>query len=265
MTSRPVAGLAGVLATLSLLLGGCGSTPDTRATTTARGSRSPTSTGVTGEVTVLAAASLTKTFTALARAFERANPGTTIRLSFGSSTTLAQQIAQGAGADLYASAGSTALKQLGDVKPTQTVTLAQNTLEIATPAGNPANVTALTDLAGKDVDVVLCAATVPCGKAADEVLGTAGVTAHVVSREVDVSATLAKVTLDEADAAIVYHSDVVTAGATVEGVPIPAGQNTTLSYPLLRFGDDPAAVAFAAYLVGPEGSAALQDAGFLAP
>lgn len=258
---------AAVPAVLALLLAGCGGSPtDTASSATSGATASAeTSTGVTGEVTVLAAASLTKTFTALAKSFEAANPGATVRLSFGSSTTLAQQIAQGAEADLFASAGTAALEQLGDVKPASTVNIAKNTLEIATPPGNPAKVAALADLAKEDVDVVLCAETVPCGKAADQILTKAGVKAHVVSREVDVSATLAKVTLDEADAAVVYHSDVVGSQGKVEGVEIPADQNTTLEYPLALFGDDAAAKAFSDFLSGPEGLKALQDAGFLAP
>jgi molybdate transport system substrate-binding protein len=256
----------GLVAGLALLLAGCGATPtDTASSGSPAGSSSTTSSAVTGEVTVLAAASLTKTLTALAESFEEANPGATIRLSFGSSTTLAQQIAQGAEADLFASAGTTALEQLGDVKPTDTVTIAKNTLEIATPTDNPGKVIGLADLARADVDVVLCAESVPCGTAADQVLTKAGVAAHVVSREVDVSATLAKVTLGEADAAVVYHSDVVSARGKVAGVEIPAEQNTTLAYPLARFGDDAAARAFAAYLAGPDGLKALQDAGFLSP
>ena len=244
------ASLAAVPAVVALLLTGCSANASGAAT---------------GEVTVLAAASLAKPLTALARTFEQAHPGVTVRLGFGSSTTLAQQVAQGADADLFASAGTTALGQLGDVEPTGTVVFARNTLEIATPAGNPARVSRLADLAREDVDVVLCAEPVPCGKAADQVLTKAGVTAHVVSREVDVSATLAKVTLGEADAAVVYRSDVVGAKGTVEGVEIPAAQNTTLEYPLARFGSDPAARAFADFVAGPEGRAALGAAGFLAP
>ncbi|PKW27574.1 molybdate ABC transporter substrate-binding protein [Phycicoccus duodecadis] len=262
MTPRP----AGAAVALALLLTGCGTTPDAPPAAGPGAASGPsTGSGVSGQVTVLAAASLTTPFTALAASFEKANPGTTVRLSFGSSTTLAQQIAQGADADLYASAGTTALQQLGDVEPTATVTLARNTLEIATPAGDPAHVRSVADLARKDVDVVLCAASVPCGRAADEVLAKAGVEAHVVSREIDVSAALSKVTLDEADAAVVYHSDVVSAGSTVAGVAIPAAQNVTLTYPLLRFGDDPATAAFAAYLAGPEGTRVLGTAGFLTP
>ena len=214
---------------------------------------------------MLAAASLTTPFTTLAEAYEAANPGTTIRLSFGSSTTLAQQVAQGADADLLATAGTAALDQLGDVTPTSTTPIARNTLEIATPPGNPGGVAGLADLATDDLDVVLCAASVPCGRAADEVLARAGVDAHVVSREVDVAATLAKVALDEADAAVVYHSDVVSSQGKVAGVEIPVEQNTTLTYPLALFGDDAAAKGFAAFVAGPAGLAALGEAGFLGP
>ena len=252
------------LAVVALLLTGCGGSPDT-ATSAGGPAGAGTASEAGGEVTVLAAASLTRPFTALAEAYEATHPDTRVRLSFGSSTTLAQQVAQGADADLLATAGTAALEQLGDVEPTATTTIARNTLEIATPTDNPAGVAGLSDLARDDVDVVLCAASVPCGKAADEVLRRAGVTPHVVSREVDVAATLAKVTLGEADAAVVYHSDVVSSRGRVGGVEIPAAQNATLTYPLAQFGDEAAAAAFAAHVAGPEGLAVLASAGFLPP
>ena len=253
------------LSAAALLLAACGggSPDDARGGATAGAA---TASGRTGEVvTVLAAASLAEPFTRLAAGYERAHPGTTVRVSFGSSTTLARQVTEGADVDLLATAGTTALDQLGDVTPTATTTIARNTLEIATPPDDPAGVRSLADLARPDVDVVLCAPSVPCGAAADEVLDRAGVAAHVVSREVDVGSTLAKVALGEADAAVVYHSDVVSSGGRVRGVEIPAALNTTLTYPLARFGDDDATAAFAAYLAGPEGRAALADAGFLGP
>ena len=253
------------LTAAALLLAACGggSPDDARGGATAG---AETASGRTGEVvTVLAAASLTEPFTRLAADYEGAHPGTTVRVSFGSSTTLARQVAEGADADLLATAGTTALDRLGDVTPIATTTIARNTLEIATPPDDAAGVHSLADLARPDVDVVLCAASVPCGAAADEVLARAGVAAHVVSREVDVRSTVAKVALGEADAAVVYHSDVASSGGRVRGVDIPATLNTTLTYPLVRFGDGAAATAFAAYLVGPEGRAALADAGFLGP
>ncbi|WP_299445875.1 molybdate ABC transporter substrate-binding protein [uncultured Phycicoccus sp.] len=250
-------------AAAALTLGACSAA--TTADTTQAGD-DPTA-GGSGTVTVLAAASLTAPLTALAEQYERDHPGVTVRLSFGSSTTLAQQISEGAPADLYASAGEAPLSLLppdaaGDGGR---ATIARNTVEIATPPDNPGAVADLRDLGDPDLDVVLCAATVPCGKAADDVLRTAGVTAHVVSREVDVKATLTKVVLGEADAALVYHSDVVAAGGDVRGVEIPAADNVFLTYPLLWFSDDPDVVGFADLVAGPTGTAALEAAGFLAP
>lgn len=252
-------GLAG-LATVVVASCSPATTADTSASDAAQA-------GSGGTVTVLAAASLTEPLTALAARYEQDHPGVGVRLSFGSSTTLARQIAEGAPVDVFASAGTAAL----DLLPADAdadggrATIARNTVEIATPPDDPGNVTGLADLADPDVAVVLCASTVPCGRAADEVLANAGVTAHVVSREVDVKATLTKVTLGEADAAMVYHSDVVTAGDAVRGVAVPAADNVTLTYPLVWFDARPDVVGFAEYVAGPEGTAALERAGFLAP
>ena len=221
----------------------------------------------TNTVTVLAAASLTDPLTSLARQYERTHDGVTIALSFGSSTTLAQQVAEGAPADVVAFAGTPALDQLPKDATGQggRATIARNTMEIATPPDNPGGVRSVADLAKPDLDVVLCASTVPCGKAADTVLSRAGITPHVVSREVDVKATLAKVRLGEADAAVVYHSDVVSAGDGVKGVVIPTSQNTTLDYPLVWLNTKPDTTGFAELVRSAEGRAALTRAGFLAP
>lgn len=257
-------------------LAGCGSSgsSDAAASSSANPSSSasssvatsPSASGVTGTVTVLAAASLTESFNALATSFEAANPGVTIKLSYGSSTTLAKQIAEGAPADLYASAGEKALEQLSpEARAKSTTTIATNSLEIAVPRANPGKVTGLPSLSDQALQVVLCAQTVPCGSAADTVLKKAGINPHVVSREVDVKATLAKITLGEADAAIVYVSDVKSAGAKVKGVPIAAEHNTVLKYPLVQLTTTPAAEAFAAYLAGPAGVKALAAAGFHSP
>lgn len=260
-----------VLVVLALAACGSGATPTTAARDSAGPSArasSPSSahSDLSGTVTVLAAASLTEPFTTLADSFEAAHPGVTVRLSFGSSTTLAQQVAQGAPADLFASAGTKALDQLpAEARAKPTATLATNSLEIATPPGNPGRVSDLASLAAPDLKVVLCAATVPCGAAADGILTKAGVDASVVSREIDVRATLAKVTLGEADAAIVYRSDVRSAADKVTGIEIPAAQNTVLGYPLVELTSTPATAAFATYLKGAEGRKALQAAGFESP
>lgn len=218
-------------------------------------------------VVMLGASSLTESLTAIAKDFEAGHPGTDIQLSFAASSTVVSQVNQGAPADLIALAGRSAMGPLdkGLVAKDGTRSLARNTLEIATPPSNPGNVHAITDLSRPTLNVVLCAATVPCGKAAAKALSVAGVVAHVVSYEIDVRATLAKVQLGEADAAIVYHSDVVSAGARVRGVKIPATVNQTLDYPVIRLTNDPTTVEFMTYLLSDQGRKRLRDNGFLTP
>jgi len=217
-------------------------------------------------VVVLAASSLTESLTAIAKDFEATHPGTDVQLSFASSSTVVTQVNQGAPADLIALAGTSAALLL-DAKRIAggSRSLASNTLEIATPPSNPGKVNAITDLSRATLKVVLCVATAPCGEAAAKVLSAAGVVAHVVSYENDVKATLAKVQLGEADAAIVYHSDVVSAGARVRGVQIPASVNQTLDYPLIRLTDDPTTVEFATFLLSDQSRKRLRENGFLTP
>lgn len=218
-------------------------------------------------VVVLAASSLTESLTAIAKDFEASHPGTDVQLSFAASSTVVTQVNQGAPADLIALAGTSAMGPLDKSRIAKdgTRSLASNTLEIVTPPSNPGNVNAITDLSRPTLKVVLCAATVPCGKAAAKALSIAGVVAHVVSYEIDVKAALAKVQLGEADAAIVYHSDVVSAGARVRGVQIPASVNQTLDYPLVRLTDDPTTVEFVTYLLSDQGRKRLRDNGFRTP
>ena len=216
---------------------------------------------------VLAASSLTESLTAIAQDFEASHPGTDVQISFAASSTVVTQVNQGAPADLVALAGTSAMGPLDKSRIAKdgTRSMASNTLEIATPPTNPGKVNGITDLSRPTLNVVLCAATVPCGKAAAKALSVAGVVAHVVSYETDVKATLAKVQLGEADAAIVYHSDVVSAGIRVRGVQIPATVNQTLDYPLIRLTDDPTTVAFMTYVLSEQGRQRLRDHGFLTP
>jgi molybdate transport system substrate-binding protein len=218
-------------------------------------------------VVVLAASSLTESLTVIATDFEASHPRTEVRLSFASSSTVVTQVNQGAPADLIALAGEASMGPLEKSRIAKggTQTLAANTLEVATPPGNPGHVSTLADLSRPTLKVVLCAASAPCGKAAAATLATAGIRAHVVSYETDVKATLAKVQLGEADAAIVYHSDVVSAGARVHGVPIPVAVNQRLEYPLIRLTSDPTTVAFTAYLLSGQSRQRLREHGFLMP
>ena len=217
-------------------------------------------------VVVLAASSLTESLTAIAKDFEATHPGTDVQLSFAASSTVVTQVNQGAPADLIALAGTSAAGPLDARRIVgSSRSLASNTLEIATPPSNPGRVNAITDLSRTTLKVVLCVATAPCGKAAAKALSAAGVVAHIVSYENDVKATLAKVQLGEADAAIVYHSDVVSAGARVRGVQIPASVNQTLDYPLIQLSDDPTAVELATFLLSDQARKRLRDNGFLTP
>jgi len=216
-------------------------------------------------VVVLAASSLTKSLTAIAADFEATHPDADVQLSFAASSTVVTQVNQGAPADLIALAGASTTESLDKSRIVRdgTRSLASNTLEIATPPGNPGKVDGIGDLARPTLKVVLCAATVPCGKAAATTLSLAGVKAHVVSYETDVLAALAKVRLGEADAAIVYHSDVLSSRGRVRGVQIPASVNQRLSYPLVRLTDDPTTTELMDYLLSDKAQKRLRDNGFL--
>jgi len=254
--------LALAAAALLALLAACGASTTPSGTTGTAGSDSAPAGGT---VTVLAAASLTESFDALARDFEAANPGVSVETSYGSSATLVQQVNNGAPASVLALAGTSAAEPLDPSLRKDTRTFATNSLEIATPPDDPGNVTSISDLAVPTVKVVLCADTVPCGAAAQATFRKARIVPNVVSHEVDVKATLAKVKLGEADAAVVYRSDVVAAKDAVRGVEIPPQLNTTLAYPVITLTDDAATRAFVAYLLSPAGLATVQSFGFDAP
>lgn len=218
-----------------------------------------------GTVVVLAAASLTEAFDRVTAEFEAAHPGVVVRVSYGSSATFVQQVNNGAPADVLALAGEAAARPLDASLLRGEALFASNVLAVAVPPGNPARVTGLSDLGRPGLKVVLCAAPVPCGAAADAVFAKAGVTPSVVSREVDVKATLAKVRLGEADAAVVYASDVASARRAVTGIPIPPAQNVTLRYPILRLSDDPATRAYVDFVASARARPAIQSFGFGPP
>ena len=176
-----------------------------------------------------------------------------------------QQVNNGAPASVIALAGTSAADPLDESLVRDTQNFATNVLEIAVPPSNPGSVTSINDLSKPTVKVVVCADTVPCGKAAQATFRKARIVPNVVSQEVDVKATLAKVKLAEADAAVVYHSDVVAAKDAVTGVEIEPQYNTSLAYPVLTLSDDAATKAFVAYLLSEKGLATLQSFGFGAP
>ncbi|MEU5790079.1 molybdate ABC transporter substrate-binding protein [Micromonospora purpureochromogenes] len=226
--------------------------------------------GVTGTVTVFAAASLTESFTTLGRQFEDAHPGVRVTFNFAGSSALATQITQGAPADVFASAAPQNMATVTDAgaadgSPT---VFARNQLVIAVPKGNPAGVAGLADLARPGVKVALCAEQVPCGAAATSVLGAAGVTLTPVTLEQDVKGALSKVTLGEVDAALVYRTDVRSAAAKVDGVEFAESARAVNDYLVVVLKDAPnptAARAFVEHVRSDQGRAVLTDAGFQPP
>jgi molybdate transport system substrate-binding protein len=240
---------------------GCGQEPDA----------APTSGGgqVRGTVTVFAAASLTESFTALARTFEDAHPGLVVKLNFGASSALALQIQQGAPADVFASASPRNMAQVITAKAATTSRIfARNSMQLAVPPGNPAAVSGVADLARPGVKVALCQAQVPCGVTAQQVFDKAGIKVRPVTLERDVKSALIKVETGEVDAAVVYRTDIRSAGEKVQGIEIPAELNASTEYPIgvLTAARNPAAAqAFTDYVLSGAGQDELAAAGFGKP
>lgn len=226
---------------------------------------------LTGELTVYAAASLSAAFDDLATRFEELHPALDVApLVYDGSSTLATQLLEGAPADVFASADETTMATVAsaDLLAGPAQLFAANTLVIALPPDNPGEVTSLDDLARPDVSVVLCAAAVPCGSAAHQLLDAAGLSVTRASEEQNVSAVLTKVRADEADAGLVYATDVAAAGADVTSI-VPAGAEDVVNrYPVaaLAEADNPAAAAaFVSFVLSPAGQGVLAGYGFSAP
>jgi len=218
-------------------------------------------------LTVFAAASLETTFDTLGKQFEAAHPGVTVKFDYDGSSTLVSQIQQGAPADVFASADEPNMSKLGSTAQSPK-DFATNVLEIATPPGNPAHISSLADLGKPGVKVVVCAAGVPCGDAATQLEKDQGVTVSPVSEEQSVTDVLGKVESGEADAGLVYVTDVKGAGSKVTGVPIKGTAQVTNTYPIatLQGASQPQlASEFVDYVLGSQGQQALQAAGFGAP
>jgi molybdate transport system substrate-binding protein len=193
-------GLAAMSLALVLPLAACGGNGDDRT------------------LTVLAASSLTETFTQLARDFEEEHPGVEVKLVFGSSTTLAEQAADGAPGQVLATADERSMRLADDVLAEPPALFVSNQLVVVTPPDDPAGIDSLDDLDSPDVDYVRCAETAPCGAVATALLEDAGIDAPPASEEVDVKSVLARVAQGEADAGLVYRTDAVAAGDAVTEV-----------------------------------------------
>jgi molybdate transport system substrate-binding protein len=264
--------LAGLTAVAAVAVSGCGSAGGSGGSGTSAdsASRAATSAGVTGPVTVFAAASLTESFTRIRKDFEAANPGVTVTFNFAGSSALATQIDQGAPADVFASAAPANLATVSDAGNTDgaPTTFAKNQLVIAVPKGNPKHVAGLADLTGPGVKVALCAEQVPCGAAAKKAIAAAGVRLTPVTLEQDVKSALAKVKLGEVDAALVYRTDAKASAPDVTGVEFPESSGAVNEYPIVVLKHAPnraAAQAFVHYVLSDGARAVLTAAGFQAP
>jgi len=251
--------LTAVLAVAALALAACGGGDDDSGGSSGAASAS--------EIKVFAAASLTAAFTKLGQDFTAANGGTKVTLNFAGSQALATQIQQGAPADVFASADTTNMDKVKDLVGTPR-NFASNLLQIVVEKGNPKGVKGLEDLDNPDLKVVLAAPDVPVGKYSQQALAKANVTVKPVSQEQDVKAVVSKVSLGEADAGIVYTTDVTAGGDKVEGVDIPEDQNVDATYPIATVKASKAqdqAQAFMDYVLSDQGQQVLKSYGFGPP
>ncbi len=220
-------------------------------------------------LTVSAAASLTSVYNQLKPQFEQANPGVTVQFNFGGSDTLAQQVVQGAPADVLATASTKTMQTVQQAGRLQgePITFATNKLQIAVQPGNPKQVVDLSSLVGPQVTESVCAPAVPCGAATEAAERAAGVTLDPVSEEQDVRSVLQRVTTRNVDAGLVYVSDVRSANGQVQGIDFPqataqgAAQNYLIGAVTGSQNAD-LANSWIQFVTGPQGDAALTQAGF---
>lgn len=241
--------LLAVAAVAVLLLAGCAAPPMT--------------------VTVLAAASLTDALDEAVAAFETAHPDIEIIVSYGGSSALAEQVVSGAPVDMFFSADEHTMQTVVDAGlASDPEVLLTNTLQLVVPAGNPGDVAGLADLADPALVVALCDPSVPCGSAAVSLLNLAGVAASIDTFEDDVRAVLTKVALGEVDAALVYRTDVLAAGDSVEGIEVTEAQQVMNRYSvavLSASANPDTAREFIAYLASADGREVFERAGFVTP
>ena len=261
--------LAGA-AVLSLALAGCASAAPSPAPSQTSAAPETSAPPAETTLTVFAAASLTKTFTELGKTFEAEHAGVTVSFNFAGSSDLVAQIQQGAPADVFASADEKNMTKATDESliAGEPVIFATNVLSIAVPPDNPAKITGLADLAKDGVKLVICAPEVPCGAATVKVAEAAGLTLKPVSEEAKVTDVLAKVASGDADAGLVYATDVAGAEGKVLGIDFPESAGAVNKYPigtLAGSANGDLAAEFVALVTGATGQQVLADAGFGKP
>jgi molybdate transport system substrate-binding protein len=219
-------------------------------------------------ITVLAASSLTGTFTELGKKFESEHAGVTVKFAFDSSATLAQQATQGAPADVLATADATTMDSAKAAQASTPKVFATNIMVLAVPASNPAGIRSFSDLDKSSVKFVACVPTAPCGKIGQALLDQDHITGEPVSQEVDVKSVLAKLTEGEADAGLVYTTDAVAAGDQVKALPIPGSGQQITTYPIVTLDESKhsdLAQEFVDLVTGSAGQQILHQAGFGGP
>ena len=225
---------------------------------------------VEGELLVSAAASLTDAFADLESAFEEENADVDVVLNLGSSSALREQILEGAPTDVFASANTPNMDQVAEAGELsgEAEIFVTNSLQIAVPTGNPADVTGLEDFAREELLIGLCAEDVPCGDFGRKALDNGGVTPSIDTNEPDVRALLTKIEAGELDAGITYVTDVLSTSGTVEGIEIPAEVNVIAEYPIATLAGAPspdAAAAWVEFVLSDDGQAILTSYGFTSP
>jgi molybdate transport system substrate-binding protein len=218
-------------------------------------------------VTVFAAASLTDAFKAIGKDFEATNAATQVEFNFAGSSTLARQITEGAPADVFAAADEENMEKVRAQVSSPQI-FAGNRLAIIVPKGNPKAVATLADLEKPGLTIALAARAVPVGRYALEAFKKAGVTPPASSNEADVKAVVTRVSMGEADAGIVYATDIAAGGDKIQGIAIPDAHDVRAKYPIATVKaskNGTGALAFVRYVLSPEGRRVLTAAGFLAP
>ncbi len=216
------------------------------------------------QVIVFAASSLTDVFDQLEQRFEAAHPDIDVIVNYGGSSSLAGQIEQGAPADVFAAADLGTMERVRTEADRDPVLFARNRLAIAVELGNPLRISGLASLSDDGVVVVVADREVPAGAYAAEALRLAGVTVAPASYESSVRAVAAKVALGEADAGLVYRTD-IRADDRLDEVVIPDAQNVIADYPIVVVRRTDAAQSFVEFVLGDTGRLALSDAGFELP
>jgi molybdate transport system substrate-binding protein len=260
--NRSMAALAGGVALVAALVAGCGGGG---ASQPAAGAPAATKT-----LTVSAAASLTDVFNQLGKTFEAQNPGVSVRFNYGGSSDLAEQIVNGAPVDVFASANTSTMDTVtkAGLVNGQPAVFVTNKLEIAVPPGNPKGINSFAALTKPDLKVVVCAAQVPCGSATKKVEQVTGLALKPVSEESDVRDVLSKVSTGDADAGVVYVTDVRSTSGKVSGVDFPEADKAINTYPIATLKSSKQqdlAAKFVALVRGPEGQRVLQATGFGTP